>query len=186
VAVEEFRNSFLVQQLMAKLTESVQATDQEVQDYYNKNAAAMVKPGEWKVREIVVADEETAKQIAAALSQGADFAQTAQQKSKGKTAAQGGDLGYLKDPQEFSFPQMIQVVLSLNVGSVSSVVAGPQGFYLFKLDDKKGGEPLKFEDIKSAIKEQVNNDKRIQVVDQYLENLRKSVDIQINEKLLEE
>lgn len=183
MAVEEFRNTLLVQQLAAKVTEGIEATDAEAKDFYDKNTALFVKEGEWKVREIVVADEGAAKQIATEISQGADFAQTAQQKSKGKTAAQGGDLGPLKN---FEFPAMANAVLSLNIGSVSAPVQGPEGYYIFKLEEKKGGEPLSFDDVKKDLKAELTFSKKEQVIVNYLNALKEKATIQINEKLLEE
>jgi peptidyl-prolyl cis-trans isomerase C len=183
LALDEFRNTLLVQQLAAQVAEGVEATDQEVQDFYNANSALFVKEGEWKVREIVVADEAAARQISDEIAKGADFAQTAQQKSKGKTAAQGGDLGALKT---FAFPQMANAVLALNVGSVSAAVAGPEGFYIFKLEEKKGGEPLTLDEIKNDLKAELGYQKKEKAVVDFLGTLRAKDAIQINEKLLEE
>jgi len=183
LALDEFRNTLLVQQLAAQIAEGVEASEQEAQDFYNANATLFVKEGEWKVREIVVDNEATAKQIADDLAKGADFAQTAQQKSKGKTAAQGGDLGNLKT---FAFPQMANAVLALNIGSVSAAVAGPDGFYIFKLEDKKGGEALKFEEIKDDLKAELSFQKKEKAVVEFLDGLRSKANIQINDKLLEE
>ena len=186
LAVEEFRNTLLVQQLAAKVTEGIESTDAEIQDFYDKNAKLFVKDGEWTVREIMVSEEAAAKQIAAEIAQGGDFAQIAQQKSKGKTAAQGGALGVLKEPKDFSFPEMAKAILAMNVGEVSPVVMGPEGFYLFKLEAKKGGEPMKLDEIKKDLKAELDYGKKEQAVVKYLEGLRNNAAIQINEKLLEE
>lgn len=181
MAMEEFRNNILLQMVVGKISEDLTVSDQEVGDYYKANVTLFVNDGQWHVREIVVPTEEEANSIAAALAQGGDFAQLAKEKSKGATAAEGGDLGFLS---QFTFPEMTSAVLALNVGSVSRPVSGPAGYYIFKLEEKKGGEPMSLETVREPLKAELLRGKQEQAAMAFLEELRKKATININENLL--
>jgi peptidyl-prolyl cis-trans isomerase C len=182
-AVEEFRRTILVREVATKIAQGVSVTEQEAQDYYTQNKSEFVAPGQWRLREIVVDPEQQAKDILVELLKGADFAETAKQKSKGKTASAGGDLGLVST---FEFPQMEKTVVALSVGDVSSVFTGPQGFYIVKLEEKKGGEQKEFEEIKNDIKEGLTMLKQQQAILDYIEQLRQKTPVYVNDKLLEE
>jgi parvulin-like peptidyl-prolyl isomerase len=81
---------------------------------------------------------------------------------------------------------MEDVVKALEVGQISSVFKGPEGFYIVKLEEKKGGEQKKFEDVQNDITIGLTLLKQQQALLNYLEELRKKTDIQINENLLSE
>jgi len=181
MAMEEFRNNILLQMVVGKISEGLTVSDQEVEEYYKANVTLFVNDGQWRVREIVVPTEEEANGIATALAQGGDFAQLARDKSQGATAAEGGDLGFLT---QFTFPEMASAVLALNVGSVSRPVPGPAGYYIFKLEEKKGGEPMSLELIREPLKEELLRGKQEQAAMAFLEELRKKATININENLL--
>ena len=123
-----------------------------------------------------------AKAILAELLKGADFAETAKQKSKGRTAAEGGDVG---EVSLFPFPQMESAVMALEVGGISGVVRGPDGFYIIKVEDKKGGEQMEFEKISQDIVNGLTMMKQQQAIMKHLDELRAKVPVFVNEKLLE-
>ncbi len=180
-AVEEFKRTLLAREMFTKITGDVEVTAQEAQDYYNQNKDLFTEPAEWHVREIVVPAQEDAKAILIELLQGADFAALAQTRSKSESAAKGGDLGFMKEPK---FPQMAIALSTLEVGATSSVFKGPDGFYIVKLDEKKGGNAKKFEDVKSDIKDGLTIMKKQQKLVAFIEELKKKTPIDINNDLL--
>ena len=147
-AVEDFRRTLLVQKLANQLTKDIVADEKEAQEYYDQNKDLFVEPMQYTVREIVVADETAAKNILVQLLQGADFAETAKAQSKAKTASGGGALpAFTKDP----FEAMQSAMANLDAGSVSSVFKGPEGFYIVKVDSKKGGAMKPFAGVKQDL-----------------------------------
>lgn len=180
-AVEEFRKTLLVREMASKLAEGVATTDAEVQDYYNQNKNAFATPIEAHIREIMVATKEEATEILTDIYKGADFAATAQTRSKSDSAPKGGDLGFVK---EFKSPQIETALATLDVGSLSSVLKGPDGYYIIKLEEKKGGEEKKFEDLKEEIKAGLTLMKQQQKILAYIEELKKKTNVQVNEDLL--
>ncbi|HPB67409.1 MAG TPA: peptidyl-prolyl cis-trans isomerase [Candidatus Omnitrophota bacterium] len=182
-AVEEFRRTLLVREVASRLTKDIAVTEEEAQEYYDVNKEEFTEQAQWRARELVVETEEEAKQILVELYQGADFVEKVKEKSKSNSAWQKGDLG-LKS--EFDFPKMQKVVEALEVGDVSGVFQGPNGYYIVKLEEKQGGEPQNFEDIKEDIITGLTLLKQQQAILEHLEKIRQQTDIQVNLKLLEE
>ena len=184
-AMDEFRRTLLVREVARKLTEGITVTDEEAQKFYDDKKDLLIEPGEWHVREIVVADQLKANELSVQILKGdTAFADIAKQNSTSKSAANGGDLGFLKDT-EITFPEMVNALLPLKVGEVSSPFKGPNGYYIVKVEEKKGGAPLEFSKIKEDIKQNQKLLKQQQAVLDYIEKLKQSTKIETQEKLLE-
>ena len=181
-AVEEFRNTILVREMAAKITEGVIATAQEAQEYYEENKEAFVEPEEYRIREIVVPTQEEARDILVEILKGTDFAEMAQARSQSESASGGGDLGFLVRPK---FPEMAGQMTVLDAGEVSSVFRGPDGYYIIKMEEKTGGAPVSFEEVREDIVEGLTLLKQQQAILEYIDNIKKKIDVQVNEKLLE-
>ncbi len=182
-AVEEFRRTLLVREVAASITDEITVSEQEASEYYEQNKEALADPSEWHVREIVVNDEAAAKDILVALYGGADFAQTARERSTGATAANGGDLGFIN---QMPFPQMESALQALEPGGISSVIKGPEGkFYIIKLEEVRGGEPRPFEELKEEIIRGLTLLKQQQAIVEHLNRLAEKIPTKVNENLLE-
>ena len=182
-AVSEFKRTVLVRESVNKLVGDIKISEQEAQDYYNQNKDIFIEPAEWHLREIMVPTEQEAKDILIELLKGADFAETAKAKSKGKTAASGGDLGSQKKLD----PALERAVASLEAGGTSGVFKAADGaYYIVKLEEKKGGKPLNFADIKKDITDGLADLKRRQVLVSHIDELKQKTNIKINEAALSE
>lgn len=189
MAVDEYRKTVLVQQLAKGIVDTMQVTDKDVEDFYNdpENKELFVNPAEWRVREIVVADEAKGNELIASLAQGADFAELAKANSISDSASKGGDLGFV---QELEDPLVMNQVMILDVGKTSNVFKGSKGYYIVKLEEKKGGDVEKLADIKAKpedytqLKDYVLAMKKQQALTDYIENLKDKTVITINEDLL--
>jgi peptidyl-prolyl cis-trans isomerase C len=188
-AVNEYRKTLVVQQLAKGLVENIQVTDKDVEDFYNakENQELFMKPMEWRIREIVVADEVKAKELLVGVLQGADFAETARVNSVSETAANGGDAGFVVD---FEDPQVANIVLTLEPGQTSSVFKGKKGYYIVKLEEKRGGDLELLETIKAKpedydqLKQYVLGMKRQKVITDYIDAVKAKSSIVINQDLL--
>src|ERR1700678_576945 len=77
-----------------------------------------------------------AQDLAARASKGEDFAQLAIANSNSQTALDGGQLGWKKGNQ---LPQFIlDLVVKMKPGEVSSPVRTPSGFHIVKLNERRG------------------------------------------------
>jgi len=183
MAVEEFRRTLLVREMANQLVKDTKVTDAEAQKYYEDNKKDFAEPAEWHVREIVCETEDEAKKTLVELYNGADFADMVKQKSKGKSAWKKGDLGFIKT---FDFPQMENTVSALEVGGLSGVFKGPEGFYIVKLEEKKGGAAKSFDELKTEIINGLTLLKQQQIILEHLDKLQKQTDVKQNDKLLED
>ena len=181
-ALEEFRRTLLVRELAAKLTEKITVSEDEMKNFYEQNKDLLVNPAQWRLSEIVVSEQAKANEILIELLKGGDFAQLAQQNSIGKTAQQGGDLGVLQQPP---FPGMASAAAPLGEGEVSSVFKGPEGYYIVKVIEKKGGEPIPFDDIKEEIRQNQLLTKQQEVILTHIDELQKEIPVEVNKNLLE-
>lgn len=180
-AVKDFENTLLVQELVGRLTQDIKVTDAEAKAYYDANPNDFVKPVEKKLNEIMVPTETEAKDALVKVLQGADFAQTAKEISKSKSAANGGDLGFL---DRAPFEQMQKAVDNLNKGSVSSVFQGPDGFYIVKVEDVRGGDKVTLESVKDDLMKGLTVQKQQQAVMDKLDDIAKRVNVKVNSDLL--
>ncbi len=180
-AVEDFRRTMMVQELATQLTKGISVDEKEAEQYYNENKKLFVEPVEWKVREIVVADEAAAKNILVQVLQGGDFAEIAKTQSQGKTAAAGGELkSFVKAP----FEAMQTAVASLDIGGVSSVFKGPDGFYIVKVDAKKGGVAKPFAQIKDELVSGLTQRKQQETILDHINKLAEKTPIDVNKELI--
>ena len=77
--------------------------------------------------------EQTGLEILEKLKGGADFQSMAKQYSKGSTAQDGGDVGYLAADEIAPF--IAQGIRNLRKDQVSGLVQGPGGYYIIKIFD---------------------------------------------------
>lgn len=181
-AVKEFRNTLIVREVAEKLTENITVTEEEARQFYDENIEVLVEPIQYRVSEIVVEDEVKATELKAGLLQGADFAQMARLNSISPSASDGGDLGFIAQEP---FPEMVNQILALEVGEVSPVFRGPDGFYLIKLTETAGGEAIPYEEIKEDIIQNQRLVKQQEAILDHIEELRSKADIEVNEALLQ-
>ncbi|MDO8675296.1 MAG: peptidyl-prolyl cis-trans isomerase [Candidatus Omnitrophota bacterium] len=180
-AVEDFRRTLLVQKLANQLTKDIVADEKEAQEYYDQNKDLFVEPVQYTVREIMVADETAAKNILVQLLQGADFAETAKAQSKAKTASGGGALpAFTKAP----FEAMQSAIANLDAGGVSSVFKGPEGFYIVKVDSKKGGAMKPFAGVKQDLIAGLTLRKQQKAILDHINQLAEKTKVEINQELL--
>lgn len=178
-AVEDFRRTLLVQELADQLTKDIVVTEEEANQYYQNNIDLFVVPLEYKVRELVVYTETGAKEMLVQLLQGADFETLAKERSKGASTENGGDLGYIR---QAPFQKMQNAIETLNEGDVSSVFQGPEGYYIVKLEDKRGGEPRAFEEIKEDLIQGLTVQNQQQAVLERLSEVAQTTTIEVNQE----
>ncbi len=184
-AVEEFRRTLLVREMVKKLIKGIDVSDSEALDFYNKNKDKIIEPVSFHVRLIKVKSKLKANELYVNLLKGANFAQLAQENSIGKNASKGGDLGFVKEMKDLPFPEMAKPLLSLDEGEISDVFKCPGGYCIIKLEEKKGGNPKPFAEVKDLIKENQKLLKQQKAVDNYIKKLKKQINVEVNESLLE-
>jgi len=185
-AVEDFRKTMLVQEMASRLTKDVIATEDDALKYYEDNKDKFTEPITWKVSQIVVGDEATAKSVLVQVLQGGDFAQIAQAQSKAANAAEGGKLKPFitgKAP----FEAMQTAISNLDEGGVSAVFKGPEGsYYIVKVNSKTGGMTKAFADVKKDLIYGLTMQKQQAVILNHLRELAEKNKPEYNKELIDQ
>ena len=147
-------------------------TDDAMHKVYDEAVKQMASEQEVHARHILVATEDEAKAVAAALKKGADFAALAKDKSKDPSAADGGDLGYFTKDQ--MVPEFADVAFKLEKGQVSDPVKTQFGWHIIKVEDKRTKPTPTFDQVKVQLENYVAHRAQAELVD----NLRKSAQIE--------
>lgn len=181
-AIEELRKNLVVRKYLEKQMGSTLVESKEIEDYYNTYKEQFREPEERRVRELVARDESSAKDLLVELLRGGDFAALAKMNSRATSKDRGGDLGFIKRGGHFI--RFDEIAFSLDVGEVSNVFKGPDGFYIIKLEDKKGGKLKSLSEVWDELKNGLTILKQRQVYQDLVSKLRSKAKLQIEEGLL--
>lgn len=156
IRFEDFREDTRMQILTSRLqsqvvAKNVHVTDQEVDRFLQKEADTLIPREQVRLQHILIALPETptpeqaakaerkARELVAKLRSGADFAALAAANSDGRTALQGGDLGWF---QMATVPSLVaDLVYTLPKGEVTDPLRSPSGYNIIRISDIKGGLP---------------------------------------------
>ena len=178
-ALEKTKMDLLVVSLIKQEAEKVSISSKEIEDYYNTYQEQLKEPEEKKIREMVLSTEQEAKDVLVQLLQGADFATLAKERSRSKSAKNGGDLGFVS--KDKIFKEMANVVDTLEVGQISSIFKGPEGYYIIKVEAKRGGKKKTLNELWDDIKRGLTFLKQQQVIEDLIGRLSRQAKIEIYE-----
>ena len=147
-AREQIRNEMRISRVQQyQVGERIQITDQDIDYFLASDIGRIASAAEYKLRHILISvrsgaapqeyKEAEADKLVAELRDGADFAKTAMAESQGRTALNGGDMGWRKDAQLPSI--FADIAPKMSVGDVSEPIRTASGFHIIKLEDKRGG-----------------------------------------------
>lgn len=185
--LNDIREQLLIESLLKKkIAVNTQFTDEELKKYYDTNKEQFKKDRELNTRHILVKTAEEAKQIQSRLAKGEDFSDLAKQFSIDPNAkTTGGELGF--HPKGTLLPEYEAAAFKLQkVGQVSPVVKTQFGYHIIRLEGAKEASYVPFAEVKDFIKQKVGQDKQKEVLEKYIDELRKSAKITINEDLLKD
>ena len=153
---DDFREDTRMQIVSGRLqnqevTGSIQVSDQEVERFLQRDKGTLIPREQVRLQHILVAlpdepsaaqlaqAETKAKQLVAKLRGGADFAAVAAASSEGRTALQGGELGWF---EMAAVPSLVaDKAPTMAVGEVTDPIKSPSGFNIIRLAEVKGGVP---------------------------------------------
>lgn len=183
-ALDNFKQNLLVAELVREETAAIEVNSKEIEDYYNRYKEQLKEPEERRIREIVVSTESDAKDILIELLKGADFATVAQMRSMSASAKNGGDLGYIK--KGVKSPQYDDVAFSstLDVGRTGNYFKGPEGYYILKLEAKRGGSVPNLSAVWDDIKNGLTFLKQQQKVEDLINKLSRDAKIEVTESAI--
>jgi peptidyl-prolyl cis-trans isomerase C len=186
--LERFEQDLLGRQLMVyEIEKKLAVTEEECRKYYQENLIRFSEPEMVRASHILLKDKEKAKEILSKLKHGEEFAALAERSSEYKmTSGKGGDMGYIKSGESGMGKKFDQIAFSLKVGEISELVETPFGYQIITITDRKPGRTIPFEEVQNKIRQELINEERKILFDEYLKSLMKEAKITINQELLSE
>ncbi|MBS0389785.1 MAG: peptidylprolyl isomerase [Proteobacteria bacterium] len=156
--MELARQTILIRELFVDFQKNNPVTDAEVQAEYDKFVAANAGK-EYKASHILVAKEDEAKSIIAAIKKGAKFEDIAKKQSKDPgSGARGGDLDWA-NPSSY-VPEFTEALVKLEKGKMTQTPVKSQfGWHVIRLDDVRDAQLPKLDEVKPQIAQQLQQQK---------------------------
>jgi foldase protein PrsA len=171
---QDLKNYLTIKQL---LEPQIEITEEEMKTYFDENKDSFAEAEQIKASHILVADEKTANEVKQKLNDGGDFAELAKDYSTDdSTKDSGGDLGYFAKGTMVS--EFEDVAFGLAVDQVSKPVKTEFGYHIIKVEAKKKAKEANYNDSKEEIKETLVDQKIDSEYTTWLENKKKSYDIE--------
>ena len=187
---EQLRKNFMAYAVLTqKVRSRVKVTEDDVQNYYQTHPKEFASEEKVKVRHIFLAvpvgaspEQVSAiyangEKVLARLAAGEDFAAVARAVSQGPSAAEGGDLGWLRRGSVQI--ELERVAFSLEPGKWSGLVRTKSGFHVLKVEERHSGEVPPFSEVKDRIREKLGEAQSEVYRKQYLEELKRDATIEI-------
>ncbi len=141
---EQVREEMIIQRVQrGRVGREIDITEQELEGFLATEGVINQLSPELFVRQILVSNETQALQLIQEINDGSDFAELARSKSKSNNAAIGGEMGWrnLADmPSLF-----VDALKNKKKGFISEPLKAGSGFYILKLEDKRG-DLVRFEE----------------------------------------
>lgn len=160
--------------------DEVDITDEEVAAFYEENKEQFMHQEQLELAHIVVAEEAEAEEVLAEVEAGEDFAALAKKHSIDSSADNGGALGWhASDEIVFQYgEEFAEAVSSLEVGELSSVIAGEDGYYIIKVTDSKDAGVQPLEEVHEQIEKGLYDEQIGSLVNEWVEEQFADADIE--------
>ena len=169
--LQRIKEQLLTQYAISKAIDSITVTDIEARKFFDENRDQFSAQPTLSASHILVDSEEKANDILAQIKAGSiSFEDAARQYSSCPSAPQGGALGEFTRGQ--MVPEFEEAAFSMEVGELRGPVKTQFGYHIIRLDDKKEGEPVSFEQARDQIKAHLIEQKRQQAYQSRVNQLK--------------
>jgi foldase protein PrsA len=171
--MQRVRLDTLSQKIRDKVTKGKDTvTDQQIEDYYNKNKAQFAQPERRDLSIVLTKTEAQANKAKAALESGESFKTVAKQYSiDDASKAQGGKLpAVAKGQQEKAFDDAI---FKAKKGPVYGPVKTQFGYYVFRVDKVSKASQQSLAQAKTTIKQVLASQNQQKALDTFVKDFRK-------------
>ncbi len=173
----KLKSSLLVDRVLeAEVKVPEQASDEDLESYYQENIQRFMTGEEVRVSQIFIepSSHDAAREAFVALRNlrrellaGKDFDVAARE--HGSDEERDIDLGFMK--QGATMPEVEAITFSMEVGEISPIVATHYGFHIFKVTDRKEPAPLSRNDIPD-LEQQYLGERRTQEIAALIDRLK--------------
>jgi peptidyl-prolyl cis-trans isomerase C len=176
---EEIRENLPVQKVQERVAGDAEPSDEEIQNYYEKNKEAQFTTPEQRcVRHILFNKDqkEKAEDVKQQLENGGDFAKLAKENSQDPgSAAKGGDLGCLGKGE--TVPEFEQAAFGAEQGEIVGPVQTEFGYHILQVTDVKPKQTRSLQEVESQIRSQLSTEKQSEAFSKWIEEQKKERDV---------
>ena len=163
--------------------------DDDVKNYYQTHPQEFGGEPEVHVRHIFLplpegaskADEQKAfaagDKVLERLRAGEDFAKVAREVSKGPSAAEGGDIGWLR--RGTVQKALEDVAFKLEPGRISGLIRAGPGLHVIKVEERRVGGGKKYEDVAEEIRARLFEEQVGTYRQQYIDELKRDALVEV-------
>ena len=167
----DLRTRLLSEKVFEKVTNEVEVTDEDVQKYYEDNAAQFETPASREVRHILVKSKARADQRPSQLEGGADFAKLARQYSTDPASKKEG--GKFTAQQGATVAPFDKVAFDLDTGELSEPVKTQFGWHIIEaVGDIKEKSTQDLSAVEEQIRSTLLEEKKNTRINEWIEELR--------------
>ena len=183
---DTLKKQIIITAVQEDMLKDVAVTDEDVQTEYDKNKDTKYSVGAGaNAAHILVADEETAKNLKAKLDAGADFGTLAKENSTDPGSKdKGGSYGFMAYNSTQFVAEFMDAFKTLKEGEVSQPVKSQFGYHLIKATGLKGAEVTPLDQVKDQIKQTLLQQKQSEAVNSKLEEWKTALKVKTNEDQL--
>jgi len=183
--IESYKRNLIINELLRREFEGrTMVTEEEVKKYYEENIGQFTKEVV-EASHILVKKREDAEMIKSLLDQGEKFPELAIRFSVGPSAKSGGSLGEITRGQMMSDFEKALFALQ-EPGEISQIIETDFGFHIIRLDKSKVVRVQPLSEVSGKIRALLTDKKEKEFFENYVEDLKKKMDIEIDEEVLNE
>ena len=169
------RETFLIKGLEEWASRDIEATKEEVQNYWTANQDAF-KKDLVHVRQVLVMTEADATQVRAELDQGKSFEEVVQEYSIDPlTKSKKGEMGWIS--RGTSFKGFDEMVFPLKIQSISPPIKSQYGYHILQILEKKSASEVGLEDFQEKIAKIIRQQKWFSQRDAWIAQQKRAANI---------
>ncbi|OLQ52276.1 peptidylprolyl isomerase [Bacillus licheniformis] len=154
---DQIRYNILLEEL---LTRDIDISNKELKSFYNKNKELYQFDDSYRLRHIVVKDEEEAREVLKELKGGSSFEAVAAERSTDRyTSPYGGDLGFVTEASDNIPSAYIEEAKTLKEDEWSDEpIKVSNGYAVIQLKEKLKARTFSYDEVKDQIRRQIAMD----------------------------
>ncbi|MCL5409009.1 MAG: peptidylprolyl isomerase [Candidatus Omnitrophica bacterium] len=182
--VKDYKDQLIIKEFLDnEMTSQIKIPSEEIKTYYNAHLTDFFLPERIHLYEIVVPTKTQATDILKRLSLGESFSDIAKKESVSSTAQNGGDMGLVTKSQ--LYPNLADLVFKLKRGQIlDKFIKTSSGYHIIKVGKTYPPKIQTLQEAAPLIKNVLATQAKKQLLNQYINQLRKRAKIKIYSKRL--
>lgn len=181
--LREFQEKLIAEKMRSALvSRNVRVTNEDVQSYYEANRDSFITPVSYRVREVLLNDEETARRILTEARKGTPLSRLAEQHTmRPGFRKSGGDLGWIHPSR---YPDLYKYAATMQPGEIGGPVPGVSQYSVIQVVEVRPSAEQPFSDAQNAIFDRLQKMRTDSVIQAYKDSMSVLYPVVIHEEVL--